>query len=344
MMRNDDNDGIGVVFMLLALSIAFLVAVFLCGCRTTVDVESESENVTARMTSAERAEAAGGNAVRTEIQKEVVYVEDPEIVYAEDVKNLPADDKVLTGSDALKQYVKDKTVVPEYTQKKLKAWVFRDGQIYQIHCQTYHTTVIQLEPNVEMMEVPYISEPDTWRISRGIGVVKGQQAQFIMLKPDYSGMKSTMVILTNRRVYQFELQSFKDHYMPYVSWVYYPEIESGESWQQFVAAKNVLSQNSSALLDKIDLDKVSIDYTINYSRRKKPAWCPTLVLDNGQKTYIILDKQVLNTEMPAVFEDKRDIINFITDKNVIEIDKLITKVTLRLGKDTVVIQKKKAKK
>lgn len=320
----------------------FLLLIVLIGCRTTKDVEKDLGNQAVRMSKEESAaEESEFNAVEPVAQKEIVYVEEPEVVYSAGGEKTAADGKVLTGSDALKQLVKDSTVVPEYAEQKLRAWVFKDKKIYQIHCQTYHTTVIQLEPEEEMMEVPYISEPDVWRISRGVGVVKGRQTQFIMIKPDYSGMKSTMVILTNRRVYQFELQSFKDHYMPYVSWVYYPEIESGESWQHFIAAKKSFdSQNASSLLEGIRLDNLSVDYTINYSKRKPPVWCPAFVCDDGQKTYIVLNKMMLNMEMPAVFKNKNEIVNTITDKNVIQLNELITKVTLKLGKDKVIIKKK----
>ena len=49
---------------------------------------------------------------------------------------------------------------------------------------------------------------------------------------------------------------------------------------------------------------------------------------------------MLNMEMPAVFKNKNEIVNTITDKNVIQLNELITKVTLKLGKDKVIIKKK----
>ena len=96
-----------------------------------------------------------------DIAASVIYVESPEIRYDEN----PNSSKVLRGTDALKQNLSDITVLPEYSDGKLKAWGFHNGQIYQVHCQPYRSKIIQLEPGEKMLEVPYISETDVWRIS-----------------------------------------------------------------------------------------------------------------------------------------------------------------------------------
>ena len=65
--------------------------------------------------------------------------------------------------------------------------------------------------------------------------------------------------------------------------------------------------------------------------------------DDGQHTYIILDEKCLNMTLPAVFNQKKEIINFNVDKNKIVINNLIEKVTLKLGKQKVTVIKKKGK-
>ena len=172
-----------------------------------------------------------------------VYIEAPQVEYSETADDEDGFYEELEGTDALKQNLNDRIVVPEYTQGRLKGWVYREGTIYEVHCQTYHSTVIQLEPGEEMVEVPYVSETDVWRISRGVGVKNGITTQFLMIKPDYSKLESTLVILTNRRVYQILLKSYNDHYMPYVQWVYneVSGVTDSESWK-----RNEASQTDSA--------------------------------------------------------------------------------------------------
>lgn len=269
-----------------------------------------------------------------DVASAIVYLEPPEIIQTEPAKETPD----LIGDAALKQNLKDITVLPQYTEGRLKGWSYKEGQIYQVHTQTYHSTLIQFEPGEEMLEVPYISEPDVWRLSRGVGIKDGKDTQFLIVKPDYSGLTSTLIVITNYRVYQMELKSYKDHYMPYVKWIYPQAISDSQSWYQWQQKK----ENNAVLeFTGQNVELCSFDYKITHPL-KKPLWCPELVYDDGRFTYIVLNKKALQTELPTVFIDSRKLINTQVHKNVIVINQLITKATLRLGRVKVTITKKKA--
>ena len=94
----------------------------------------------------------------------------------------------------------------------------------------------------------------------------------------------------------------------------------------------------------MNAENLSFDYKIRHSINNKPAWLPVLVYDDGQKTYIVLDKKSLNMTVPTVFKKNREIVNKEFRKNIIVINELIEKVTLRSGKQKVTIIKKKSKK
>ena len=51
----------------------------------------------------------------------------------------------------------------------------------------------------------------------------------------------------------------------------------------------------------------------------------------------------LLTEFPVAFNEKDEIMNYRTKENTIIIDQLIEKVTLQVGKQKVIITKKKGK-
>lgn len=317
-------------------AIGIVVVLILCSCRTTVDMEK-------KVKASEHKDVDIQKSIQTDEvhplpEKEIVYVAAPDIISGE-VQKEPC--TVLKGSEALKQNLKDKTVLPKYVDRQLKGWVYQKEQIYQIHTQVYHSTIIQLEPGEEMLETPYISEPDVWRISRGVGLEGGLATQFIMIKPDFSSMESTLIIITNKRVYQIQLKSYKDHYMPYVKWLYNNGVEDLASWKSVEDKGQGSSSGAVYGNDAIRAGNMSFDYTVNYPRRKKPVWCPTLVYDDGQKTFIVLDKKSMNMERPAVFKNNSEIVNSQTDKNVIVLHELIEKVTLKLGSERVIITKKK---
>lgn len=268
-----------------------------------------------------------------DVASAIIYVEPPEVIQC-DVPDTKSD---LKGDAALIQNLKDITVLPEYVEGRLKGWTFRDGQVYQVHTQTYHSTIIQLEPGEEMLEVPYISEPDVWRMARGVGIKDGQATEYLIIKPDYTGLISTLIIITNRRVYQMEIRSYKDHYMPNVKWIYPQPVVDSQSWIDWQSKK----QNDSVLeFTGTNVEYCSFDYKIRHPL-KRPVWCPELVYDDGKFTYIVLDKTVLHTSMPTVFIDSRELVNTQVNKNIIIINQLIEKVTLRLGKEKVTVYKKK---
>lgn len=324
--------------------LSIFLVINIISCTTTEDLEKNKNNEISSAQDEELIESGDmtdeeflvhEEMKEVDVKSAVVFLEPPETRY---ITSDVAREEVLKDSAALKKYLSDKTILPEYSEGKLKAWYYKEENVYQLHTQTYHSTIIQLEPGEEMTEVPYISEPDVWRISRGIGTKDNLPTQFIIIKPDYSGLKSTLIIITNRRVYQLELCSYKDHYMPYAKWVYPNTINDTSSWNKFeVQQKNVTEFSGQ------NVENLSFDYKIKRSIFKKPVWTPTLVYDDGAKTYIVLNKKALHMTIPTIFNGKKEIINKEYRKNIIVINELIEKVTLRHGKDKVVIVKKVSK-
>ena len=87
---------------------------------------------------------------------------------------------------------------------------------------------------------------------------------------------------------------------------------------------------------------LSFDYKMKYGF-KKPEFLPQRVYDDGNKTYIVVDDIVLHKQLPLVFNERNEIVNYSVQKNVFIIPRLINKITLRLGKQKVTIIKKKTK-
>jgi len=73
----------------------------------------------------------------------------------------------------------------------------------------------------------------------------------------------------------------------------------------------------------------------------RPEWTPTEVWDDGHKTYIRLPRGVLQMEYPTVFESTTYIVNYRVNENVMILDKLIKKATLRLNGKRITIVKMK---
>lgn len=301
-----------------------LLSIFFVGCKT-VDLEElnsiQTEDVVVEEQVAE-----------VDFSKAVIFLDSPEVREVEDKEST-----TITGQEALIANLKDITVLPEYFDGRLKGWIYKEGSVYQVITQTYHSTLILFEPGEVILETPYVSEPDVWRFSRGIGLKNGVSQHHLLVKPDYSNLNSTLVVVTDRRVYQMELVSTKTTYMPTVQWLYPQTIADGETWKKYQEEKLFTEEGN------VRRDQVSFDYKMRHSVFKIPTWLPTQVYDDGQRTYIILNSKSLLTEYPAVFNEKNEIINYRVKDNIIIIDNLIEKVTLNLDGKKVTIEKKKDK-
>lgn len=301
-----------------------LLSIFFVGCKT-VDLEELNSIQTQDVVVEEQV-------AEVDFSKAVIFLDSPEVREVEDKEST-----TITGQEALIANLKDITVLPEYFDGRLKGWIYKEGSVYQVITQTYHSTLILFEPGEEILETPYVSEPDVWRFSRGIGLKNGVPQHHLLVKPDYSNLNSTLVVVTDRRVYQMELVSTKTTYMPTVQWLYPQTIADGETWKQYQEEKLFTEQGN------VRRDQVSFDYKMRHSVFKIPTWLPTQVYDDGQRTYIILNDKSLLTEYPAVFNEKNEIINYRVKDNIIIIDNLIEKVTLNLDGKKVTIEKKKGK-
>lgn len=320
-----------------AAALAMLAALASC---VTTDLESAplpaepDERTELESAAAEEAVMVEELLKENDMARSVIVLEPPEVRHAETGDDEPPG---LTGEDALKEHLEDATVLPEYEDGRLRGWLYRDGAVYQVQCQTYHSTLIQLEPGEEMTDAPFISEPDVWRISRGVGVKGNQSQHYLVIKPDYSGLVSTLIVVTNRRTYLMELRSYKDRWMPLVRWAYPRAAEDSESWLRHE------QQKLTATFSGVSPETLSFDYKMRHPVLNKPAWLPKQVYDDGRKTYIVLSEQSLTTEYPVLLNERNRIINYRTKDNLMIIDQLIEKVTLRLGRQKVTIEKKKAR-
>ena len=265
-----------------------------------------------------------------DIEKSVVYVEKPVYYPVEEYEKRP------TGKDAAKQSLNNAVQVPQKFSGGAMFYDFDETFVYEIYCQPYRITDLALEPGEMVLENPFISESQVWEMGAGVSRKNGQDVQHFYLKPDISGLTTSMIIITDRRVYHLLLKSFKDCYMAMVEFEYPNTMPYNIKTDAMVERMNSKTNAISGMDPKF----LSFDYKMSYSIFKKPLWLPKRVYDDGRRTYIQMDETVLHTQSPVLFNHRNERINYRVDKNLIIIDELIEKVTLRRGREKVTIKKK----
>jgi len=224
---------------------------------------------------------------------------------------------------------------------------YNENKVYEVYTQPLRTTDIFLEAGETIVENPFISDSDRWIIGAGVSYDSGRQTiQHVYIKPKENNISASMVINTDRRVYHLLLRSFADVYMPMVKWRYVftnfpynivrPAADGSEGQYRFGPAASITQD-----ISYVDPRYLSFNYKVTYGLFSKPKWLPRLVYDDGKKTYIVFSDIVLQTEMPAIFEGKNEITNYRVNGDLVVIDKLIEKVTIRYKGEKATIEKKK---
>ena len=207
---------------------------------------------------------------------------------------------------------------------------------YEIYCQPYRVTDLILEPGEQVIEMPFLSENQVWEIGAGVSRSNGIDTQHFFLKPAYSGLITSFIIITDKRVYHLLLKSYKDCYMTQVRWNY----PNTMPFTIKTDAMNEAINGSKTNTLSVDPAFLSFDYKMTYSLFKKPYWLPTRIYDDGKKTYIVMNETVLHMTSPVLFNNRNERINYSVNKNIIVINELVEKLTMRVGRQKVTIKKK----
>lgn len=275
-----------------------------------------------------------------DVEPIVVYVEKPVYVPYNNVKS---EIKKIQGINAAKESVEKSTIKPEHYKDGTFYYTYNENFVYEVYAQPYHLTDIILEDGEIVMGNPLLSEDaSVWELTANVArnPSTGENIQHLFIKPAYSGLDSSFIVITDRRVYHFRIKSYKDTHMAMVKFNYPHTQNVWATSSNGNSAKGVSVENEFVTVTNPEF--LSFDYKMKYGF-KKPDFLPQRVYDDGNKTYIVVDDIVLHKQLPLVFNERNEIVNYTVQKNVFIIPRLINKITLRLGKQKVTIEKKKTK-
>ncbi|WP_293723914.1 TrbG/VirB9 family P-type conjugative transfer protein [uncultured Cetobacterium sp.] len=223
-----------------------------------------------------------------------------------------------------------KTGLKEAKQNVKTTFVYNENDMYRVYARTGFLTTIYLNSDEEVI---YLAGGDTarWAIDEGVTGSKQGERKAIVLKPFYPGIKTNLVVNTNKRSYNFFLQSANEWYNPVVEFVYPQEAKIAK----------MIRANNEETTSLVNLNNLNNKYEWN---NKKYNWSPQQVFDDGQKTYIVMKPEMSTGEAPALFikddqTGKVVLVRYRVKNNYYIVDRLFEQAVLKLGKREVVIKK-----
>lgn len=209
----------------------------------------------------------------------------------------------------------------------MQVYPFVSGALYRLYAAPQKVSDIALQPGETLIA---ISAGDTvrWVVGDTTSGTGPSKQVHILAKPFASGLKTNLVITTDRRSYHLELESTDHTYMAALSWTY-PNDELIALKQQNDAANAVMPIDTS-----IALANLSFDYTVTGD---SPPWKPLRAFDDGRHVYIEFPATLDRGEAPPLFvvgaEGTSDLVNYRVRGNYYIVDQLFAVAELRLGKD-----------
>ncbi|HVM78150.1 MAG TPA: P-type conjugative transfer protein TrbG [Stellaceae bacterium] len=209
----------------------------------------------------------------------------------------------------------------------IQVYPFAEGALYRLYAAPERVSDIALEPGEVLVAV---SAGDTvrWVVGDTVsGSGAGKQVH-ILVKPFTAGLKTNLVITTERRSYHLQLESTEETAMAAVSWTYPQETllvlkRQGERAQAAAPAAAGLA-----------LETLRFRYAISGDT---PPWRPLRAFDDGAKVYIEFPARLDQGEAPPLFvvgaDGGSELVNYRVRGNYYIVDRLFAAAELRLGQE-----------
>lgn len=207
----------------------------------------------------------------------------------------------------------------------IQVWPYADGALYQVYASPGRVTVIALQEGEELVTV---SAGDTVRWVVG-DTASGAGATLrvnILVKPTRVGLKTNLVVTTNRRTYLLELSSTPQAWMASVSWDYPKD-------RMLALQRQAQQAQAAAPVDAgLSLEQIKFRYAITGD---SPSWKPLRAFDDGQRVYIQFPGGIAQGELPPLFvigpQGDGQLVNYRFRSPYYIVDRLFGAADLRLG-------------
>lgn len=249
----------------------------------------------------------------------------------------------LRPRDAIAQGRKSALIEPSVDGyvNAIQVYPYTEGALFRLYSSPGQVSDIALQPGETLISV---SAGDTVRwvvgdTSSGSGPT---HRAHVLVKPVSAGIRTNLMIATDRRTYHLELEAVNGAYMAALSWRY-PKDELAELTSRNLRAESRMAQNVAFGLSLADLN---FDYHLSGDR---PDWKPVRVFDDGRQVFIQMPDTIGTTDLPPLFimgdSGDAELVNYRIRSNYYVVDRLFRAAELRLGtKSQTVVRISKGQK
>ncbi len=207
----------------------------------------------------------------------------------------------------------------------IQVYPYQEGQLYRLYAAPEQVADIALQTGEALVSVA-AGDTVRWIVGDTTSGSGANRRTHILVKPSAPGLKTNLVISTDRRVYHLALESTDRTAMAALSWNY-PQDE-------LMAIERAASDTEAArpVAEGLALDRLNFDYRITGD---DPEWRPLRVFDDGRQTFIAFPASISVGEAPPLFitaaNGEAQLVNYRMRGAYYVVDRLFDAAELRLG-------------
>lgn len=225
--------------------------------------------------------------------------------------------------------------IPAPKENRIVRYTYSPDVIFRILSVPNQTTHLELGEDEGVKETPAIGDQVQWIVTGG--------PRHLYVKPVRFDLETSLTVVTNKRTYQFQLISGKSANSQVYQKVsfYYPDRDLEVKLLKETEAA-VVDAEKTRLADQVvaaNVDPATLDF--GFKINGDASFKPTAAYTNGKFTFLVMPN---TQDSPAIFllddDDNPSLINYQVKANMIVVERVASKLLLKLGNSEVKITKR----
>lgn len=206
-----------------------------------------------------------------------------------------------------------------------QVYAWAEGALYRLYATPDRVSDIALQPGETLISVA-AGDTARWVIGDTTSGSGPGRRIHVLVKPSATGLRTNLVVTTDRRVYHVELESQARGGMASMSWTY-PQ-------DDLLAVDRIAAAALAAepVAADIAIEALNFGYHIGGDT---PAWRPLRAFDDGRQVFIEFPPGLQAREAPPLFvagaSGGVELVNYRLRGRYYVVDRLFDKAELRLG-------------
>ena len=236
------------------------------------------------------------------------------------VKNRPSVDRVDVAN---RKAIREPSSYGYVNAVQVYPW--SEGALYRLYAAPERVSDISLQAGEALISV---ASGDTvrWVIGDTTSGAGSSRRTHILVKPIAPGLKTNLVITTDRRTYHLQLESTAATAMAAISWEY--PVDALLAIQRATA----VAESQIPIASGLAIEHLNFGYSISGD---DPPWRPLRAFDDGAQVFIEFSADIVQGEAPPLFVigegGTGQLVNYRVRGRYYIVDRLFVTAELRLG-------------